>query len=175
MSDFLTGSLDLTKMFEQMNAGHSAFEKSEKNGHIYVNIKMWLNDEQDQFGNDASVQLNSHKNASQAEQEANKKLYIGNMRRRQPAAPAATDTNNMGAALQNFGGNIPPGQSAPMYQPQPAQQQAPPPVQQQQQYAQPYQPQQQQPAQAPIQQPHYQQPAQVVQPAPGAPADGLPF
>jgi hypothetical protein len=78
MSQFLTGSICLDDLLAALRAGHSAFSRSEKNGKVYVSIKEWVNDDADQYGNHASIQLNSTKTAS-AEEQA-KKIYLGNLK-----------------------------------------------------------------------------------------------
>lgn len=72
----ITGSLDLTKILEAAKAKHSAFNKAESNGHIYMNVLIWENDEPDKFNNNFSVQLNAAKDAP----EDQKKQYIGNLK-----------------------------------------------------------------------------------------------
>ena len=57
MSKLLYGSIDFSKLLELAKAGNKAFSKAQ-NGKIYVNINVWLNDEKDQYGNDASLQTN---------------------------------------------------------------------------------------------------------------------
>lgn len=76
MGKMITGSLDLTKILEDAKAKHSAFRKADSNGHIYVNVLIWENDEKDKFGNEFSVQLNASKDAPETE----KKHYIGNLK-----------------------------------------------------------------------------------------------
>jgi hypothetical protein len=66
------GSICLTDLGDAFKAGHSAFNKSEKNGKVYANIAVWMNDEPDQYGNILSFQLNSKKDA------ADDKVYFGN-------------------------------------------------------------------------------------------------
>lgn len=86
MSQLLNGSLDLTLILEKAKAKHSAFNKSEKNGHIYFNITQWVNDEPNEFGQHSSLLLNSSKDAKDAEG----KVYIGNAKKvegQQGAAP----------------------------------------------------------------------------------------
>ena len=77
MSQLLNGSLDLTMILEEAKKKHSAFSKSEKNGHIYFNVTQWINDEPNQFGQHSSMLLNSSK--EQKENEA--KVYIGNLKK----------------------------------------------------------------------------------------------
>ncbi len=78
MNQLLNGSLDLTIILEKAKAKHSAFSKSEKNGHIYFNITQWINDEPNDFGQHSSLLLNSK---SKELQESEGKVYIGNAKK----------------------------------------------------------------------------------------------
>lgn len=73
MSQLLYGSLDFSKLLELAKKGDKAFSKHE-NGKIYLNAKVWINDEKDQFGNDASIQT-AFKDATKEERH-----YFGNMK-----------------------------------------------------------------------------------------------
>jgi len=73
MSKLLYGSIDFTKLLELAKAGNKAFSKAD-NGKIYLNLNVWINDEKDQFGNDASIQT-SFKDASKED-----KVYFGNLK-----------------------------------------------------------------------------------------------
>lgn len=77
MSELLGGSMCLTDLINQAKLGHSAFSKSEKNGKIYFNFNQWINDQKDQYGNDASFLLNSSKEMKESEG----KIYFGNAKR----------------------------------------------------------------------------------------------
>lgn len=77
MSKRLPGSCDFTNLLNAAKAGHSAFSKSEKNGHIYFNFTAWLNDDPDQYRNDMSLKLNSTKEKAQEEKELFNKGYFG--------------------------------------------------------------------------------------------------
>ena len=86
MSQLFTGSICLTDLGEQAKKQHSGIVKG-KNGKLYANIKIWLNDELDRYGNDGSVQLNS----SQEKRDEEGKIYIGNIKKLQkPAQPSTT-------------------------------------------------------------------------------------
>jgi len=98
------GSLDVSVIVQLMNAGHSAFSKSEKNGHIYMNIVQWINEEENQFGHISSIQPSSAKNASDMEREMYKKTYIGNMRLAKPEPPTTDDIAGATAAINKLGG-----------------------------------------------------------------------
>lgn len=65
-------------ILEKAKAKHSAFSKSEKNGHIYFNITQWINDEPNEFGQHSSLLLNSGSKEKQAEEG---KVYIGNAKK----------------------------------------------------------------------------------------------
>lgn len=77
-NQLLNGSLDLTTIIEKAKAGHSAFSKSTKNGHIYFNITQWVNDEPNEYGQHSSILLNS---ASKEKQTEEGKTYIGNAKK----------------------------------------------------------------------------------------------
>ena len=71
------GSIDFTKLLEQAKAGNKAFTKSE-NGRIYLNVRVYVNDELDRFGNIASFQSN-FKGATKED-----KFYFGNLKESTP-------------------------------------------------------------------------------------------
>lgn len=73
-SDLLVGSICYTDLVELAKKGHSAFSRSEKNGKVYFNVALWMNDQPDKFGNTVSIQLNSSKEKRDLEEKA----YIGN-------------------------------------------------------------------------------------------------
>ncbi|MES2219170.1 MAG: hypothetical protein V4501_12265 [Pseudomonadota bacterium] len=73
-SKLITGSMCLTDLNSAAKAGHSAFNRSEKNGKIYFNFAEWINDEADQYGNHAAFKLNPVKD----KQETEGKVYFGN-------------------------------------------------------------------------------------------------
>lgn len=86
MAQSYYGSIDFSKLIEQAKSGSKAFTKSE-NGKIYLNVRMYVNDEVDKFGNIASFQSN-FKGASKED-----KFYFGNMKESTPieAQVAAVD------------------------------------------------------------------------------------
>jgi hypothetical protein len=77
MAQSYYGSIDFSKLIEQAKSGNKAFSKSE-NGKIYLNVRMYVNDEVDKFGNIASFQSN-FKGATKEE-----KFYFGNMKESTP-------------------------------------------------------------------------------------------
>jgi hypothetical protein len=87
MSKLLYGSLDFTKLLELAKSGNKAFSRAE-NGKIYLNLNVWINDEKDKFGNDASMQT-SFKDATKDE-----KVYFGNLKISEQQAPKPLEENN---------------------------------------------------------------------------------
>jgi hypothetical protein len=77
MAQSYYGSIDFSKLIEQAKSGNKAFSKSE-NGKIYLNVRMYVNDEVDKFGNIASFQSN-FKGAAKED-----KFYFGNMKESTP-------------------------------------------------------------------------------------------
>ena len=67
------GSIDFSKLMEQAKAGNKAFTKNE-NGKIYLNVRDWVNEELDKYGNCASFQSN-FKGAQKED-----KFYFGNLK-----------------------------------------------------------------------------------------------
>jgi hypothetical protein len=81
----MKGSICLTDLGDAYKAKHSAFNVSEKNGKIYANIAVWMNDEPDQYGNVLSFQLQSKKDATDA------KTYFGNAKISDGATPVKAE------------------------------------------------------------------------------------
>lgn len=71
------GSINFSKLLEQAKAGNKAFTKTE-NGTIYLNVRVWVNDEVDTYGNIASLQSN-FKGAQKED-----KFYFGNLKESTP-------------------------------------------------------------------------------------------
>lgn len=84
----MTGSICLSELNEQAKKGHSAFSRG-KNGRIYLNVKVWLNEEKDQYGNNASVQLNPKKDMEK------ENIYIGNLKYAEAKEPDPLKENDM--------------------------------------------------------------------------------
>jgi hypothetical protein len=84
----MQGSICLSDLGDAYKAGNSAFNKSEKNGKVYANIAVWMNDQPDQYGNILSLQLNSKKDAT------DEKVYFGNAKMPDGLKPQAAQTPN---------------------------------------------------------------------------------
>lgn len=55
-----------------------------KNGKLYLNLDLWVNDEKDQYGNIGSLSVRQTKEAREAKE---KKIYIGNFKPLEKTAP----------------------------------------------------------------------------------------
>jgi len=75
MAKILSGGIDLTKIDKTKIATRTAEGKEFKNGGKFLNVQIFLRDEPDQFGNNASISIN------QTEEERENKeprIYLGN-------------------------------------------------------------------------------------------------
>lgn len=70
MAKLLIGSIDLSKIDKSKIVTTGKDGQPFKNGGKFINIAVWLNDEPDQFGNHASIQMGDKDN----------KIYIGNLK-----------------------------------------------------------------------------------------------
>ena len=84
------GSIDFSKLMEQAKAGNKAFTKND-NGKIYLNVKVYVNDEVDKYGNIASLQSN-FKGATKED-----KFYFGNLKESTPIEVAVVDADIVSA------------------------------------------------------------------------------
>jgi hypothetical protein len=106
MADFFIGSVCVTDINEHGVNGHSAYNKGD-NGKVYANVKIWVNDTPDKFGNSLSIQLNPAKDKDP------ERIYIGNAKTRVPQPPEKTDFisadafNLANETVDNFGLDYP--------------------------------------------------------------------
>lgn len=98
-SQLFGGSICITELMEKVKSGHSAFSKSIKNGKVYCNILVWVNEEKDEFGNNISLQLSSTKEKRDSEG----KIYIGNAKKLETSKPVSASD----APSDNWDANIP--------------------------------------------------------------------
>jgi hypothetical protein len=82
MNQSFYGSICLTDLLEAAKKKHSAFTKG-KNGKIYANVTVWLNENKDKFGNIMSLQVNPIKDSS------DDKFYIGNCKASEGPKPVS--------------------------------------------------------------------------------------
>src|ERR1700744_5652030 len=97
MIQLFYGSICITDLFDQLKAKHSAFSKG-RNGKIYANVNIWLNDVEDQFGNIMTVQINP----SKEKKDMDKKIYIGNLKEAETSKPVSNkDIQGIGIDLSS--------------------------------------------------------------------------
>lgn len=92
MSTLYSGSICLSELISKAKEGHSAFTKA-NNGKVYVNIKIWHNDQPDKYDNTHSIQLNSKED--KRTDEGN--VYIGNakpVKAKEPEAVKPEDVDD---------------------------------------------------------------------------------
>ena len=76
MSKILTGSINLSKIDK------TALYKSDANGNIYLNVVVFLHDEEDQYENIAAIAQSYPK-----ESRPDKTLYLGNLKELKQSKP----------------------------------------------------------------------------------------
>ena len=87
----LTGSIDLNKIDRSKIVSTNKDGKPFENGAKYLNVVVWINDEADQYGNNASIQISQ----SKEEREAGaKSIYIGNLKEPQSRSNEPTSAKN---------------------------------------------------------------------------------
>ena len=77
MGKMYNGSIDLNKIDKSKIVTTDKNGKPFENGAKYLNVVLWLNDEPDQYGNNASIQVSQSK--EEREQKV-KPTYIGNLK-----------------------------------------------------------------------------------------------
>lgn len=99
MNQLFYGSICVTDLIEQLKKQHSAFLKAQ-NKKVYANVRVWLNDEEDRYGNVMSIQLSSKKEL----QEKEGKIYLGNCKKSEPiqTAPTNTDVDSLTEPLDDL-------------------------------------------------------------------------
>ena len=76
MSKLLTGSIELTKIDKTKIV--------EKDGRKWLNIAVWINENKDNYGNIANIQINTKKDEP--------KIYIGNLKEFEQNKPTTAAT-----------------------------------------------------------------------------------
>jgi hypothetical protein len=94
MSERINASICLTDLGTATRAKHSAITTG-KNGKVYANVTIWINDEKDKYDNDVSIQLNS----KQEQRESEGKVYVGNGKTNRTASQAPATTHDDGESL----------------------------------------------------------------------------
>ena len=95
MSKLLTGSIDLTKIDKTKIVSTDKNGKPFENGAKYLNVVVWINDEADKYGNNASIQISQSKEEREAGVKA---TYIGNLKEPQSRSNEQTTTRTASVA-----------------------------------------------------------------------------
>jgi len=91
MSKLLTGSIDLSKIDKTKIITTDKNGKLFENGAKYLNVVVWINDEADKYGNNASIQISQSKEEREA---GGKAIYIGNLKEPQSRNNEPTSTRS---------------------------------------------------------------------------------
>jgi hypothetical protein len=76
MNQSFYGSINITKLLEELKAKHSGFYKG-SDGKVYANCTTWLNEQPDKYGNVVSIKINPSKDKKDIE----KAFYLGNLKK----------------------------------------------------------------------------------------------
>ena len=91
MSKLLSGSINLSKIDKTKIISTDKNGNPLENGSKFLNIVVWINDEPDQYGNNASIQISQ----SKEERESGvKSIYIGNLKQPQTRNNEPTSAKN---------------------------------------------------------------------------------
>jgi len=91
MAKLLTGSINLSKIDKTKIVDRDKNGNPFENGSKFLNIVVWINDEPDNYGNTASIQIGQ----SKEEREAGvKSIYIGNLKESQSRNNEPTSAKN---------------------------------------------------------------------------------
>lgn len=99
MSKLLTGSIDLNKIDKTKIVDRDKDGNLFQNGAKYLNIVVWINDEPDNYGNTASIQIGQSKEERDAGAKA---IYIGNLKEPQSRNNEPTSAKNALATSKNL-------------------------------------------------------------------------
>ena len=91
----LTGSIDLNKIDKTKIVSTDKNGNPFENGAKYLNVVVWLNDEADKYGNNASIQISQSKEEREAGAKA---IYIGNLKEPQSRNNEPTSARTASAA-----------------------------------------------------------------------------
>lgn len=97
---FYTGSINLSELMDNAKKGHSAFIRAES-GKIYVNVKMWVNEEPNQYGKHASIQLNPKQDTQDLS------VYIANFKLQDKKEPEQVTAQEMQTITNDFEDDLP--------------------------------------------------------------------
>ena len=85
MSKNFYGSICLTDLIDQAKQLHPSFSKG-KNGKLYVSVNLWVNDQEDKYGNKASIKI--------SDKDDVKGIYIGNLKEGKSGSTSITEEDS---------------------------------------------------------------------------------
>ena len=91
MSKLLTGSINLSKIDKTKIVDRDKDGNLFQNGAKFLNVVVWINDEVDNYGNKASIQISQSKEEREAGAKA---IYIGNLKEPQSRNNEPTSTRS---------------------------------------------------------------------------------
>jgi hypothetical protein len=91
MSKLLTGSINLSKIDKTKIISTDKNGNPFENGAKFLNVVVWINDEADRYGNNASIQISQSKEEREAGVKA---TYIGNLKEPQSRNNEPTSTRS---------------------------------------------------------------------------------
>jgi len=95
MSKMLTGSIDLNKIDKTRIVSTDKNGNPFENGAKYLNVVVWINDEADKYGNNASIQISQSKEERESGVKA---TYIGNLKEPQSRSNEPTSAKRESVA-----------------------------------------------------------------------------
>lgn len=91
----LTGSIDLNKIDKTRIVSTDKNGNPFENGAKYLNVVVWINDEADKYGNNASIQISQSKEERESGVKA---TYIGNLKEPQSRSNEPTSAKRESVA-----------------------------------------------------------------------------
>jgi hypothetical protein len=94
----LVGSIDLTKIEKSKIITQDKNGKTFESGSKYLNLVVWINEDEDEYGNIASIQVSNSKEERDA---GSKSVYLGNLKQLEskkddvPSDSAPTDNGSV--------------------------------------------------------------------------------
>jgi hypothetical protein len=89
MNQSFYGSINITKLLEELKAKHSGFYKG-SDGKVYANVTVWLNETKDKYGNVMSIKINPSKERKDIDQP----FYLGNCKKSDGPKPISDNEVN---------------------------------------------------------------------------------
>lgn len=89
MNQSFYGSINITKLLEELKSKHSGFYKG-SDGKVYANVQVWLNETKDKYGNVMSIKINP----SKENKDIQSPFYLGNCKKSDGPKPVGDNDIN---------------------------------------------------------------------------------